>query len=326
VSEIDSELDIPSPKVASMVGVLAPLRKRASFVTPVFASDGQKWLQKLKGGRIEGFERLDVAKEIKLLQVSDKVSQISIAQDAEPVSAFAFDLNDVIAAPRRELAQILSTRLDEIQSDPLIRLDVVEFIGDHREIRAAVSAAAAEISAVDAEVAYSFYCDQRNQSKRLEAEESEKIRNFTLSLLLFFKSYSRYLHVGEDGCRRKLRYRYQRSLENLTPLVFDLELAQVMQARILGLGRESAQYLLEIDLEGQKVPEWKIQALTRTGMSRAAAIRFVEHATKRSPYKRTSDVNLLLAARRAIFSADRALYEQARLSLKKLKRKSASGS
>jgi hypothetical protein len=317
MAQIESE-----PDVASLVGVISPVRKRASFVTPVFASGAEKWLQRLKAERVEGFERLKPTGDVSPVFGSE--NQIQVMKDSEPVYAFAFDQSDVVVAPRRELARILSGRLAEIQDDPLICLDVAEFIGDRGEIRSAVKASAAEISAVDPAVAYSFFCDQLGRSDRSDLEEAEKIRSFALLLLRFFRSYSRYLYVGSDAPRRKLRDRYQRALESLIPFIFDLELAQIIQERISGLEQESAQYVFDFGIRKRKLNKSRIRTLTRTGMSRATAIKLLERAMSGSLDKQTSDSNSMLGlARSAIFSADRALFEQASLSrtLKKAEKK-----
>ena len=265
-----------------LIAYVKPLRfDKPCFVTPVFRGpQGALFLQMIHERKaVRNFEPLQ-EREGELQKTDSKVSA-SVGKEA--VFVFIFSESDVICGRRSEVSRQLRKRLPDLDSHPFTKLSVASFVGDHIHIRSSVQSAFAELSTKnrsnaldwrkDAALTYPF-----PENPKFQVTWNE-FNDFALYLLKFVRAYRAFLHSNDSATRNSALSDYETNFRAVLEFLFDSDFLAALRSRLESLPEATGQFSMNFGSVSE--PE-QVQALTRIGLSRHSANRFLTDIRKNS--------------------------------------------
>jgi hypothetical protein len=294
-----------------------------SFATPVFGSGpADCYLQVVKDGReIIGFEKLSYLDP----NLSRMQTQIRATVGESPVFAFRFNSNDVLCAPREQLARRLRQRFDELKDFPFSKLSVTSFLDDRTKIRRAETAAKAELGVLNPDLAASWFLGQTRRGKKQSYRDPtdwHEIREFTLALLKFCRAQRKLSHNSFHSRRLWARSEYDVAFERVVSFLVDAGFLGVLRQKLQDIEKSPTQF--ELSFVG--VRDERLRSMTRLGVSRKTAHELLDHikrGAKRddSRYRNANEVLILLLRVDGSIRSEIELSQKLARAEKKIKKK-----
>jgi len=305
-----------------LLSVVASTTDSPSFVTPVFG-DGPTdcYLQVVKNGReVIGFEKLTELNP-SFTRLKTKVTA-TIGESA--VFAFRFNANDIVCAPREQLASSLRKRFDELRDFPFSRLSVTSFLDDRAKIRRAVTAAEAELGVLNPDLAASWFTAQAHGGKKRYRDPADwhEIREFTLALLKFCKAQRKLSHNRFHSRRLLARSEYDSAFEGVLSFLVDAGFLGILRQKLKDLEKSPTQF--ELSFVG--VRDERLRSMTRLGVSTKTArelLNQIRRGLKRddSRYRNANEILILLLRVDGSIRSEIELSQKLARAEKKIKKK-----
>ena len=145
----------------SLRGCICPTEEPLGFLMPFFESGDLHFAQIIDNNdRVSGFAPIIVSGHDQMVQLEHS---LNLYEGDKALYAFAFGKSDLILECRQVISETLLNRLNEFESRPFIRLDVMSFLERHGEIFRALESAYQVISQIDAGIAEKWHGDQMRQ-------------------------------------------------------------------------------------------------------------------------------------------------------------------
>lgn len=261
--------------------VKPPRVGKPCFVTPVFKDpEGALFLQVTQDRKaVRNFEPFGKNPD----DLGATQSEVLASVGKEAVFVFFFSESDVICGLRSQVSQQLRKRLSELDDHPFTKLSVAAFAGDDLQIRSSVQSAFAELSTRNRSSALDW---RKNAALTYPFPENpnftvgwNEFNDFALYLLKFVRSYRAFLHSADLATRKSALGSYESNFKYVLEFLFDSDFLAALRSNLERLSESTAQY--SIDFGNGANPE-QIRALTRIGLSRNSANRFLTQIRKNS--------------------------------------------
>lgn len=238
-------------------------------------SNGDHYLTSLvdkDSGRITEFEMaLDISEE-DILPLGVVRSKVSI--DDKTLYAYKFPRKPVVSGTRPEICYEISKGLRRLSGFPFARLEVASFLKNQKLLaRYAREALAAYI------INYENASIEQirpiiDQFFQLSPNQNIHIYDFCRGIIRFYKAYRRMLHVENEQVAYECRRKLDQATQFILPFLLDADFLQCVEKDATAFALDVKRPFTESDADVEQV----VTVLTRFGVSRNSALRFLRHA------------------------------------------------